>query len=215
MEEGRRRLKRDVCLEMQVSPSHTHTHNLSHTHMHAHTHTCTHMHTHALTHMHSHTHTHSRTHTHAHAPTHKYIYMTYVTTEMQSHAIHILIKQCTHIHTHTDGRGGPGRWDKSLGVLCQKFVMLFLVSPVSHVLCATHMNLRYKAKTRAGTINQSIFIGIRSRFTHAQCTLSPIVLSLCPGDSAALLSLCVHIYPSPCTWQLFIWTRSQTILIMS
>ena len=24
-----------------------------------------------------------------------------------------------------------GRWDKSLGVLCQKFVMLFLVTPVS------------------------------------------------------------------------------------
>ena len=28
-----------------------------------------------------------------------------------------------------------GRWDKSLGVLCQKFVMLFLVTPVS-----THMH---------------------------------------------------------------------------
>ena len=28
--------------------------------------------------------------------------------------------------------GGAGsRWDKSLGVLCQKFVMLFLVTPVS------------------------------------------------------------------------------------
>lgn len=25
-----------------------------------------------------------------------------------------------------------GRWDKSLGVLCQKFVMLFLVTPVSY-----------------------------------------------------------------------------------
>ena len=24
-----------------------------------------------------------------------------------------------------------GRWDKSLGVLCQKFIMLFLVTPVS------------------------------------------------------------------------------------
>ncbi len=27
--------------------------------------------------------------------------------------------------------GGGGRWDKSLGVLCQKFIMVFLVSPVS------------------------------------------------------------------------------------
>ena len=27
--------------------------------------------------------------------------------------------------------GGGGRWDKSLGVLCQKFIMLFLVTPVS------------------------------------------------------------------------------------
>lgn len=26
---------------------------------------------------------------------------------------------------------GGGRWDKSLGVLCQKFIMLFLVTPVS------------------------------------------------------------------------------------
>lgn len=25
---------------------------------------------------------------------------------------------------------GGGRWDKSLGVLCQKFIMLFLVTPV-------------------------------------------------------------------------------------
>ena len=29
------------------------------------------------------------------------------------------------------GNGNGGRWDKSLGVLCQKFVMLFLVTPVS------------------------------------------------------------------------------------
>ena len=29
------------------------------------------------------------------------------------------------------GNGSGGRWDKSLGVLCQKFVMLFLVTPVS------------------------------------------------------------------------------------
>lgn len=29
------------------------------------------------------------------------------------------------------GGGGGGRWDKSLGVLCQKFIMLFLVTPVS------------------------------------------------------------------------------------
>ncbi len=29
----------------------------------------------------------------------------------------------------------PGsRWDKSLGVLCQKFVMLFLITPVSNNL---------------------------------------------------------------------------------
>ena len=28
--------------------------------------------------------------------------------------------------------GNGGRWDKSLGVLCQKFVMLFLVTPVSY-----------------------------------------------------------------------------------
>ena len=27
---------------------------------------------------------------------------------------------------------GGGRWDKSLGVLCQKFIMLFLITPVSH-----------------------------------------------------------------------------------
>lgn len=38
--------------------------------------------------------------------------------------------------------GSNGRWDKSLGVLCQKFVMLFLVTPVSqnilHILaCCT------------------------------------------------------------------------------
>ncbi len=26
---------------------------------------------------------------------------------------------------------GGGRWDKSLGVLCQKFIMLFLITPVS------------------------------------------------------------------------------------
>ena len=25
---------------------------------------------------------------------------------------------------------GGGRWDKSLGVLCQKFIMLFLITPV-------------------------------------------------------------------------------------
>lgn len=30
------------------------------------------------------------------------------------------------------GNGNGGRWDKSLGVLCQKFVMLFLVTPVSY-----------------------------------------------------------------------------------
>ena len=30
------------------------------------------------------------------------------------------------------GSGNGGRWDKSLGVLCQKFVMLFLITPVSH-----------------------------------------------------------------------------------
>ena len=29
------------------------------------------------------------------------------------------------------GMVSGGRWDKSLGVLCQKFVMLFLVTPVS------------------------------------------------------------------------------------
>lgn len=29
------------------------------------------------------------------------------------------------------GGAGGGRWDKSLGVLCQKFIMLFLVTPVS------------------------------------------------------------------------------------
>lgn len=29
------------------------------------------------------------------------------------------------------GGVGGGRWDKSLGVLCQKFIMLFLVTPVS------------------------------------------------------------------------------------
>jgi hypothetical protein len=29
--------------------------------------------------------------------------------------------------------GGGGRWDKSLGVLCQKFIMLFLVTPVSRI----------------------------------------------------------------------------------
>ena len=34
------------------------------------------------------------------------------------------------------GNGNGGRWDKSLGVLCQKFVMLFLVTPVS---CLLHM----------------------------------------------------------------------------
>ena len=31
---------------------------------------------------------------------------------------------------------------------------------------------------------------VRSWFMHVYCTLSGIVLSLCPGDSAALLSLC-------------------------
>lgn len=31
------------------------------------------------------------------------------------------------------GGGGGGRWDKSLGVLCQKFIMLFLVTPVSAI----------------------------------------------------------------------------------
>lgn len=30
-----------------------------------------------------------------------------------------------------NGLVSGGRWDKSLGVLCQKFVMLFLVTPVS------------------------------------------------------------------------------------
>ena len=101
------------CRSAHLTHTHTISHTLTCTHTHTHAHTCTHMHTHAhacththaLTHMHSHTHTHSRTHTHAHAPTHKYIYMTYVTTEMQSHAIHILIKQCTHIHTHTQMGG--------------------------------------------------------------------------------------------------------------
>lgn len=34
--------------------------------------------------------------------------------------------------THTS-RGG--RWDKSLGILCQKFLMLFLVAPVSPTPC--------------------------------------------------------------------------------
>jgi hypothetical protein len=34
------------------------------------------------------------------------------------------------------GNGNGGRWDKSLGVLCQKFVMLFLVTPVSY----SHVN---------------------------------------------------------------------------
>lgn len=32
------------------------------------------------------------------------------------------------------GKGGGGRWDKSLGVLCQRFIMLFLISPVSLVV---------------------------------------------------------------------------------
>ena len=32
------------------------------------------------------------------------------------------------------GNGSGGRWDKSLGVLCQKFVMLFLVTPVSEII---------------------------------------------------------------------------------
>lgn len=32
------------------------------------------------------------------------------------------------------GNGNGGRWDKSLGVLCQKFVMLFLVTPVSYAI---------------------------------------------------------------------------------
>lgn len=31
----------------------------------------------------------------------------------------------------SDGGCRGGRWDKSLGVLCQKFVMIFLISPVS------------------------------------------------------------------------------------
>ena len=34
------------------------------------------------------------------------------------------------------GPTGGGRWDKSLGVLCQKFIMLFLVTPVSKKNCA-------------------------------------------------------------------------------
>ena len=33
------------------------------------------------------------------------------------------------------GNTNGGRWDKSLGVLCQKFVMLFLVTPVSTCTC--------------------------------------------------------------------------------
>ena len=37
------------------------------------------------------------------------------------------------------GNGNGGRWDKSLGVLCQKFVMLFLVTPVSYTIsCELH-----------------------------------------------------------------------------
>ena len=31
----------------------------------------------------------------------------------------------------SDGQTKGGRWDKSLGVLCQKFIMLFLIAPVS------------------------------------------------------------------------------------
>ena len=31
----------------------------------------------------------------------------------------------------SDGQTKGGRWDKSLGILCQKFIMLFLVAPVS------------------------------------------------------------------------------------
>ena len=47
--------------------------------------------------------------------------------------IHVV---CTYLYiyihrTCSDLSGKGGRWDKSLGVLCQKFVMLFLITPVS------------------------------------------------------------------------------------
>ena len=50
-----------------------------------------------------------------------------------------------------------GRWDKSLGVLCQKFIMLFLITPVSHLYTwlASQMRLKYKVKSYMGIISST------------------------------------------------------------